>query len=192
MECYGEWIQVDRVWSCLLNWNGACIISNHVFFKIDEDKQQFLNRWLPEKLSPNVRVIISTIESTVSHQTIRTFKSNPTEIVCGPLDKDSRKVNLNWFFLLFQKLQKDSMKEKNRQKGIGSIIKSNLSCFNVWNIYAILLCEDSLIQSFFILIEKLIAAAVCSVVGNCWEYLENIQQTTGRRTNQSSPRQKRI
>ena len=59
---------------------------------MDEDKQQYLNRWLPDKLSPNVRVVISTIESTVSHQTIRSFKTSPTEIVCGPLNKEARQV----------------------------------------------------------------------------------------------------
>ena len=59
---------------------------------MDEDKQQYLNRWLPDKLSSNVRVVISTIESTVSHQTTRAFKTSPTEIVCGPLDTDARQV----------------------------------------------------------------------------------------------------
>lgn len=60
--------------------------------QIDEDKQQYLNRWLPETLSPNVRVVISTIESTISHQTIRAFKTSPVEIVCGPLGKTSRQA----------------------------------------------------------------------------------------------------
>ena len=59
---------------------------------MDEDKQQYLNRWLPENLSENVRVVISTIESTSSHQTLRIFKSSPTEIICGPLDRESRQV----------------------------------------------------------------------------------------------------
>ena len=61
---------------------------------MDEDKQQYLNRWLPEKLSTNVRVVLSTIEKTVSHQTIRSYKSSPVEIICGPLDKESRQVLL--------------------------------------------------------------------------------------------------
>ena len=59
---------------------------------MDEDKQQFLDRWLPEKLSSNVRVVLSTIEKTVSHQTIRAYKSSPVEVICGPLDKESRQV----------------------------------------------------------------------------------------------------
>ena len=59
---------------------------------MDEDKQQYLNRWLPEKLSPNIRVIVSTIESTSSHQTLRAFKTPLTEIVCGPLDREARQV----------------------------------------------------------------------------------------------------
>lgn len=60
--------------------------------QMDEDKQQYLSRWLPEMLSPNVRVVLSTIESTSSHKIIRSFNSSPTEIVCGPLDHDSRKA----------------------------------------------------------------------------------------------------
>ncbi|XP_047125381.1 TPR repeat-containing protein DDB_G0287407 isoform X1 [Hydra vulgaris] len=60
--------------------------------QMDEDKQQYLNRWLPENLSENVRVVISTIEGTSSHQTLRVFKSSPTEIICGPLDRESRQL----------------------------------------------------------------------------------------------------
>ena len=66
---------------------------------MDEDKQQFLTRWIPERLSPNVRFVISTIEGTVSHQTIRVFKTTPTEIICGPLNKESREVS--FFISLF-------------------------------------------------------------------------------------------
>jgi len=77
-----------KVFNCLIEF-----FFSHIFcFKIDEDKQQYLNRWLPEKLSPNVRVVLSTIEGTVSHQTIRSYKSFPVEIICGPLDIESRKV----------------------------------------------------------------------------------------------------
>ena len=61
-------------------------------FQMDEDKQQYLSRWVPEKLSPNVRFVISTIEGTSSHQTIRVFKTSPTEIICGPLNQESREV----------------------------------------------------------------------------------------------------
>ena len=59
---------------------------------MDEDKHQYLKRWIPESLSANVRLIISTIEGTVSHQTIRSFKTSPTEIICGALNKESREV----------------------------------------------------------------------------------------------------
>ena len=57
--------------------------------QMDADKHMYLKRWIPEKISPNVRLVISTIEGTVSHQTIRSFKSSPTEIICGPLDVES-------------------------------------------------------------------------------------------------------
>lgn len=60
---------------------------------MDEDKHQYLNRWIPGKLAPNIRMVISTIEGTVSHQTIRAYKSSPTEIICGPLDEESREVS---------------------------------------------------------------------------------------------------
>ena len=60
---------------------------------MDEDKQQFLSRWLPEELSPNVRVVVSMIEGTPTHTMLRAYKTMPKEIICGPLDAESREVS---------------------------------------------------------------------------------------------------
>ena len=59
---------------------------------MDDDKLQYLNRWLPEYLSPNVKVILSMIDGTECHYMLRKFKSCPKEIVCGDLDQEARKV----------------------------------------------------------------------------------------------------
>eukprot|EP00794_Sanderia_malayensis_P003244 gene3244-3725_t len=56
----------------------------------DEDKQQFLRRWLPETLPAHVKVIVSTIEGSRTHSMLRAYETIPTEITCGPLDRDSR------------------------------------------------------------------------------------------------------
>jgi len=60
--------------------------------QLDEDKQQFLNRWLPETLSKNVRVVVSMIEGTPTHLMLRAYRTNPKEIICGPLDDSSRQA----------------------------------------------------------------------------------------------------
>ena len=72
-------------------------LTDHFYFsqqQLDEDKQQFLSRWLPDKLSPNIRLCVSMIEGTPTHQMLRAYKPSPREVICGPLDMDSRKVRM--------------------------------------------------------------------------------------------------
>ena len=59
---------------------------------MDDDKIQYLTRWLPENLSPNVKVVLSMINDTECHRLLRSYKSGPREITCGQLDYHSRKV----------------------------------------------------------------------------------------------------
>ena len=59
---------------------------------MDDDKIQYLTRWLPENLSPNVKVVLSMINDTECHRLLRSYKSGPREITCGQLDYQSRKV----------------------------------------------------------------------------------------------------
>ena len=61
---------------------------------MDEDKLQYLTRWLPDTISPNVRIVLSMIDETECHRILRSYKTNPTEIVVGKLDYESRKVML--------------------------------------------------------------------------------------------------
>lgn len=97
--------------------------------QMDEDKQQYLNRWLPEKLSDNVRVIISTIESTVSHQTIRSFKTSPLEIICGPLDKISRQAIVENILQIYNKrLDPEQMEVLLNKKGSENPLWLTLAC----------------------------------------------------------------
>lgn len=59
---------------------------------MDDDKIQYLTRWLPEVLSPNVKVVLSMINDTECHRLLRSYKSGPREITCGQLGYNSRKV----------------------------------------------------------------------------------------------------
>ena len=45
-----------------------CILFIDAINQFDDEKQQFLSRWLPEQLSSNVRVVVSMIEGTAAHQ----------------------------------------------------------------------------------------------------------------------------
>ena len=60
---------------------------------MDDDKIQYLTRWLPENLSPNVKVVLSMINDTECHRLLRSYKSGPREITCGQLDYQSRKAS---------------------------------------------------------------------------------------------------
>lgn len=50
--------------------------------------------WVPRKLAPQVRCILSMVNDTVHHQTIRDRESKPQELHLIPLDVMSRKVNV--------------------------------------------------------------------------------------------------
>ena len=66
---------------------------------MDSDKLQYLTRWLPEVVSPNVRIILSMIDETECHRMLRSYKTNPTEIIVGELDYESRKVTVLFVYL---------------------------------------------------------------------------------------------
>ena len=65
---------------------------NSFTLQMDDDKIQYLTRWLPETLSPNVKVVLSMINDTECHRLLRSYKSGPREITCGQLDYHSRRV----------------------------------------------------------------------------------------------------
>ncbi|XP_066925783.1 telomerase protein component 1-like isoform X2 [Clytia hemisphaerica] len=99
--------------------------------QVDEDKQNFLRRWLPEKLSPNVRVVISTIEGTPSHQMLRASRPSPREIVCGPLDTSSRKEIVTNILKMYNKRLDDEQQIR--------LIEKRGSCNPLWLTLA---CEE--------------------------------------------------
>lgn len=73
---------------------------NSFTLQMDDDKIQYLTRWLPETLSPNVKVVLSMINDTECHRLLRSYKSGPREITCGQLDYHSRRVQDTMFCLL--------------------------------------------------------------------------------------------
>lgn len=69
-----------------------CVVFVDAINQMDDDKIQYLTRWLPENLSPNVKVVLSMINDTECHRLLRSYKSGPREITCGQLDYQSRKL----------------------------------------------------------------------------------------------------
>ncbi|XP_073234620.1 TPR repeat-containing protein DDB_G0287407-like isoform X1 [Porites lutea] len=69
-----------------------CVVFVDAINQMDDDKIQYLTRWLPENLSPNVKVVLSMINDTECHRLLRSYKSGPHEITCGQLDYHSRKL----------------------------------------------------------------------------------------------------
>jgi hypothetical protein len=70
-----------------------------IFFKIDQqwDSNNIgeYSGWLPKKLSPTVRVILSTIGGTVHHEKLVSRKDDatPVEVRVTALDETTKKVN---------------------------------------------------------------------------------------------------
>jgi len=97
--------------------------------QLDEDKQQFLSRWIPEKLSPNVKLVVSMIESTPSHQLLRAFKPSPKEVICGPLNMESRKeIVVNILKMYNKRLDDDQLDTLVEKKGSSNPLWLTLAC----------------------------------------------------------------
>ncbi|XP_057298417.1 TPR repeat-containing protein DDB_G0287407-like isoform X1 [Hydractinia symbiolongicarpus] len=97
--------------------------------QLDEDKQQFMSRWLPDNLSPNVRVIVSMIESTPSHQMLRSYKPSPVEVMCGPLDMDSRKeIVCNILKMYNKRLDDEQLNTLVAKEGSSNPLWLTLAC----------------------------------------------------------------
>ena len=85
---------------------------------MDEDKQYYLARWLPCELASNVRVVLSTIENTETHQILQKFVPPPPEVMCGPLDEASREqIVANILRDYTKELHGDQMKLLISKKG---------------------------------------------------------------------------
>ncbi|XP_065641448.1 nephrocystin-3 isoform X1 [Hydra vulgaris] len=97
--------------------------------QLDEDKQQFLSRWLPDCLSPTVRVVVSMIEGTPSHQMLRSFNPSPIEVVCGPLDMESRKEIVSSLLAVYnKKLHSTELETLCQKKGSSNPLWLTLAC----------------------------------------------------------------
>nr|XP_006811880.1 PREDICTED: leucine-rich repeat and WD repeat-containing protein KIAA1239-like [Saccoglossus kowalevskii] len=59
--------------------------------QFDEEKQSNILSWLPRKLAPQVRVILSMINETAPHNILKERPKLPIEIEVTPLDINSRK-----------------------------------------------------------------------------------------------------
>lgn len=97
--------------------------------QLDEDKQQFLSRWLPDKLSPNIRLVVSMIEGTPTHQMLRAYKPSPREVICGPLDLESRKeIVCNILKMFNKRLDPEQLETVIAKEGSSNPLWLTLAC----------------------------------------------------------------
>ena len=60
--------------------------------QFDEDHAALVMSWLPRKLAPRVRCVLSFINDTPQHRTLMARESKPQELHMTPLDFESRRV----------------------------------------------------------------------------------------------------
>nr|XP_047125336.1 TPR repeat-containing protein DDB_G0287407 [Hydra vulgaris]XP_047125337.1 TPR repeat-containing protein DDB_G0287407 [Hydra vulgaris] len=97
--------------------------------QLDEDKQQFLSRWLPDCLSPTVRIVVSMIEGTQSHQMLRSYKPSPIEIVCGPLNMEARMEIVSNILSIYNKqLDSEQLETLCQKRGSSNPLWLTLAC----------------------------------------------------------------
>ncbi len=59
---------------------------------MDEEKAALLVNWVPSKLAPLIRVVISMIPDTPQHKVLITREPSPTVFEVTPLDRDDKEV----------------------------------------------------------------------------------------------------
>ncbi len=59
---------------------------------MDEDKAALLVNWIPSKLAPLIRVVVSMIPDTPQHKVLTTREPGPTVLQVTPLDRDDKEV----------------------------------------------------------------------------------------------------
>lgn len=65
-----------------------------LYLQFTEENAARVISWLPRKLAPQVRCVLTMINDTAVHQALVTRETKPIEAVIAPLDLHSRKVRL--------------------------------------------------------------------------------------------------
>ncbi|XP_066932772.1 LOW QUALITY PROTEIN: TPR repeat-containing protein DDB_G0287407-like [Clytia hemisphaerica] len=116
--------------------------------QMDEDKQYYLARWLPCQLAQNIRVVISTIENTDTHQILTKFVPAPKEIACGPLDETSREEIVRNILRDYTKeLHPDQMRLLISKKGSSNPLWLAVACEEL-RVEAVFETVTSMIEAF--------------------------------------------
>ncbi|EDV25204.1 uncharacterized protein TRIADDRAFT_25073 [Trichoplax adhaerens] len=71
--------------------------------QLDKTKEAEQVIWLPLVLSDNVRIVCSVINDTPCHRSLASRSNHPKEILCGPLDTDSRREIVDQVLTKFNK-----------------------------------------------------------------------------------------
>ena len=61
--------------------------------QFDDDRAATILSWLPRRLAPQIRVIISMIHETPPHKSMKERGYKPKELFVTPLDVKSREVS---------------------------------------------------------------------------------------------------
>ena len=64
-----------------------------MFLQLDEETASTLCNWLPRKLAPQVRIILSMIDKSSQHKALSEKEATPKELEVEPLDLFTRKVH---------------------------------------------------------------------------------------------------
>ena len=68
---------------------------NSVFlflFQFDEDSVALLTSWIPRKLGPNIRCILSLVDGSEHQKALMSRESKPQEFTIGPMETRERQV----------------------------------------------------------------------------------------------------
>ncbi|XP_071952526.1 telomerase protein component 1-like [Antedon mediterranea] len=106
--------------------------------QFDDDKSGTILSWLPRKLAPQVRVIISMINDTPPHKMLLERSIKPEEIIVTPLNMDARKEIVTEMLGKYNK--------RLDEKQISSLLSKESSQNPLWLAVA---CEELRVFGFF-------------------------------------------
>lgn len=145
-----------------------CVVFVDAINQMDDDKIQYLTRWLPEVLSPNVKVVLSMINDTECHRLLRSYKSGPREITCGQLDYSSRKLIVENILRLYNKRLDD--------RQMSMLLEKEGSANPLWLTLA---CEELRVYGVFNLMDEKIASLSDDLISLEEQVLTRFEEENG-------------
>lgn len=145
-----------------------CVVFVDAINQMDDDKIQYLTRWLPENLSPNVKVVLSMINDTECHRLLRSYKSGPREITCGQLDYQSRKLIVENILRQYNK--------RLDERQMSMLLEKQGSANPLWLTLA---CEELRVYGVFDLMDEKIASLSDDLISLEEQVLTRFEEENG-------------